>query len=167
MSDHQQGIRSSVNISAATWFPNPTAALSGTISTTLGGVTSSLIIGTGTKFLTELCPGDWILVPGSNEIQQIFSIDDNTSLHLFKAFQGTVTTPTASTYQRVKNEALKELEVIFITTAGTVRGSSQALGTDATYPAGLNMPPLKYSGRLDPQLVTPGGGGTAFVSFVL
>ena len=160
--DHQQGIGSSFNISAATWFPQPTANLSGTIAVNTG----CLVIGTGTAFRSQLSPGDWILVPGSNEIQQIFSIDDDTTLHLFKPFEATVTTPAASTYQRIKNEGLKEMQVTFITSAGTIRGSSQLTTAGASVPAALTIP-FKYSGRLDPQLITPGGGGTAFVFTVI
>lgn len=160
MSDHQQGIGSSFNISAATWFPQPTANLTGTIAVNTG----RQVIGTSTLFKTQLSLGDWILVPGSNEIQQVVRIDDNTTLYLANPFVATVTTPAASTYQRIKNEGLKEMQVTFITSAGTVRGSTQPTTAGASVPAGLTIP-FKYQGRLDPQLVTP--GATAFVFTVL
>jgi hypothetical protein len=159
--DHQLGIGQSFSISAATWFPQPTLNLSGTIDTTQG----RLIIGTGTKFRTEVSPGDWILIAGDNEVQQVMTIDDDTTLHLQNPFAGT--TSATATYKRIKEGGLKELDVMFITSTGTTRGASQALGSDASFPAGIPMPPFKYAGRLDPQLVTPGGGGTAFVRIVI
>lgn len=160
--DHQLGIGQNFSISTATWFPNPSPVLSGTINTTTG----RLIIGTSTKFRSEVSPGDWILVPGSNEVQQVGDIDDDTTLHLFNPFIATVTTPATSTYQRIKHGGIKELKITFVTAAGTIRGASQLTTAAASWPAGI-LNDLKYDGRLDPQLIIPGGSGTASVQTVI
>ena len=158
--DHQLGTPQSFSISTATWVPAPSANLTGTLNIANG----RQVLGTNTTFGVDVQVGDWLLNPNTNEVQQVDRIDDATTLYLQSPFLGS--TSTTATCKRIKPAGLRELKVAFVTAAGTLRWATQALGSDAIWPVGA-LDDLKFPGRLDPVLITPGGGGTASIQIVI
>ena len=78
-----------VNAYDETSKPAP-VALTGTVATTAG---SSLLTGTGTKFLSELVPSQWILV--NNDIFNVYTINSDTELVASDSFLTTASGITA------------------------------------------------------------------------
>ncbi len=142
---------SSIAGATATWFPT-NRAVTGTVTST-----STRVVGTGTSFTTEISAGDW-MVNSSNEAVQVAVIESDTVIELYTAFTVDLTDATVT---RIKDKSIKYLKVIFITSAGTVKGASQT--TAATWPASIPWESASYDDFIQPQLITPSATGAAII----
>ncbi len=152
MSGIQSAVLKTASSASKAWYPTPSGNLTGTLTSR-----GKTIDGTGTAFKTELSPGDYLLNPTTDDIQKIARIESDTLLFL----EAAMTTPLAgTTCDRIKNNNMKSIQVVF-TGAGTIRGASQSTG--ALWPP-LVVWKNRIEGGIDPQLVTPSGGGSACVT---
>lgn len=153
MSGIQSAVLKTASSTSKAWYPTPSGNLTGTLTSTAG----CKVTGVGTLFSTELSVGDYLLNATTDDVQKIERIESDTILALAAA----MTTPlSGTTCKRIKNNNMKGIQVCF-TGAGTIRGASQA--------AGALWPPLvvwkqRIEGGIDPQLITPSGGGSACVT---
>jgi hypothetical protein len=149
----QSAIIKSYSSDAKAWYPTPSANLTGTLTST-----GKTIKGTDTLFRSELSPGDYLLNATADELQKVARIESDTLLYLDAA----LTTPiSGATCKRIKNDNMKAMQIVFTTANGTIRGASQASG--GAWPFG-QVWRMKKDGGIDPQLVTPSGGGIACVT---
>jgi len=149
----QSAIIKSYSSASKAWYPTPSGDLTGTLTST-----GKTIKGTGTLFTSQLSPGDYLLNADADEVEIIERIDSDTLLTLRAA----LTTPiTGATCKRIKNDNIKAMQVVFTVANGAIRGASQATG--GTWPFGVVWR-MKKEGGIDPQLITPSGGGAACVT---
>jgi len=140
-------------VTTPTWFP-ASIAVTGTISTVGVRVT-----GIGTLFLTELSVGDWLVNTNGNEGRKIMEIYSDTDLMVEVAFTGDPL--PGATVVRIKDKSLKYLKVVFTTNDGNMKGITQA--SNAAWPFGIPWKTPSYDDFIEPQLVTPGGGGASVI----
>jgi hypothetical protein len=144
-----------ITASNKAWLPTPSANLTGTLTSSGKRVT-----GTGTVFRSELCEGDYILNPTTDQIALVHTIESDTVLQLEAAF----TTPLAgATCNRIKSKHLKSMKVVFV---GSGVGTIQTIGDSAPvdWPVGhiWEVDDHEFPIR-GPILVTAGSGNIAYV----
>jgi hypothetical protein len=137
------------------WFPTPSANLTGTLTSTGKKVT-----GTGTAFRTDLCEGDYILNPTTDQIALVHRIESDTILFLESAFTADL---SGATCKRIKSKHLKSMKVVFV---GTGVGTIKTIGDSAAvdWPVGhiwdVDDPSCPING---PVLVTAGAANIGYV----
>jgi len=135
-------------------YPRSTAQV-GTVSV---GNRNDQIIGTGTSF-TELCPCQWIFIPGTSEVGQIRQIVSDTEMYLFNPLENAA---AAEAYSSVPNTY--DRLVSWAVTDGT------PVVDGCTVPTGLGNTIDKTGGPAMTQLIDPivfdtTGGGSIKVSY--
>lgn len=151
--DGRSIILSSYKITSPTWFPT-VVPITGTIATTDVKVT-----GIGTQFITDgVSAGDWLIDTNGNVARQIFSVVSQTELELSAAFPANL---PGATVVRVRDKAIKYLNVVFLNAGGSIKGAHQSSG--AEWPALIPWTSQPFDDFIEPILVTPGGSGACVI----
>jgi len=153
----QYGIPKGYSTDVKQWYPSPSANLTGTI--TSRGRTFD---GTGTKFLSELALGDWVLDPATDETVLVERIESDTMFWSSDRFTVDV---SGIDFQRIKSAKYKQLIVIFEgINGGHIKGIDQP-APGGHFPAGIQIP-FYANGQNSPILITPGTSAIASVAVV-
>jgi hypothetical protein len=128
------GVGIAEQLSLFTVKGRPSFTLTGTVAKTAASVT---VVGTGTAFLTEIAPGDRILVPGdADETMTVVEVASNTSLTVDGAFENTASGQTATCFPAIarfeSNDGLSPVVIshegyVGIGTLGTAPSDNPAL----------------------------------------
>lgn len=145
----QPAIVKSYSATSKAWYPAPSGELTGTLTST-----GKMINGTGTLFSSEIDEGDYLLNAATDDVQKVARIESNTILYLEAAM---ATDLAGVKCRRIKNKSVRGMQVVFATANGTIRGASQATGSDAAWPTSAVWRQKNELG-MDPQLITPSSG---------
>lgn len=153
----QYGIPKGYSTSEKQWYPSPSSNLTGTLSSR-----GRTFDGDGTKFLSELSPGDWVLDPETDEAVLVERIESDTMFWSSNKFSVDV---SDINFQRLKSARYKQLVVIFEgVNGGYIKGIDQP-APGGHFPAGIEIP-FYSNGQNSPILITPGSSAIASIAVV-
>lgn len=166
--DHQLAIPKHYQATTAAWYP-AAVNLVGTVDITQGRTLYGSTSPTPTAFIGAIDDGDWIINTATNEIHKVLKVIDLATIQIDKPF--TVSTSTTATLARIRPGQIKEIQYYFSVANGSIVGATQlseatqSSFTAATKPFGIPFK-IKADGGIDPQYITPGSSGTAFVTLI-